>query len=94
MTPPPPRRQINIPIRDKPAPFTGVTAADLGQPPPTLAVAYTHVGAYEGTLWRCDVCMAAVVQFPDDHPFIDHEGLDVFERHARWHRQILGLESF
>ena len=65
----------------------------FGERPPMVTVAYTHVEAYEGVLWRCDVCMAVVAEFGPDHDFIDVDGLDAFQRHARWHRALLALEQ-
>lgn len=68
-------------------------AAEVGLPVPHVIVAYTNVEAYDGELWRCDVCMCVVAVFPEDHPFIDADGLTAFERHGRWHRSMLELES-
>jgi hypothetical protein len=65
----------------------------FGDRPPMVTVAFTHVEAYEGVLWRCDVCMAVIAEFGPDHAFIDRDGLDAFQRHAKWHRALLVLET-
>lgn len=66
---------------------------DFGHPRKQIIVAYTSADAYAGKLWRCDVCMAAIVEFPPDHPFTDIDGLDPFQRHAEWHRALVSLEQ-
>lgn len=88
------RVQISFPKPEKPVmAYTPPAERGFGDPPPMAMVAYSHVGAYEGELWACDVCGSVVAKWPDDHPFINREGKDSFEVHAEWHRRILRLES-
>lgn len=67
----------------------------FGDPRRILVVSYTHVEAYGGELWSCDVCGAAIVKWPEDHPFVSVKGdhIDPFERHAEWHRALVTLEE-
>lgn len=103
-TPPPSRPPRKTPEKHRevkfPAPIPPAMAwrppndsLQFGEPRKQLVVAYTNVGAYEGELWRCDVCMAVIADYPEGHPFIDTDGLDAFERHGAWHRALVSLEQ-
>lgn len=86
----PERHEVALP--DPPRPTMVFRPPDeppgFGERPRTLAVSFTHVEAYEGELWACDICGAAVAEWPDDHPFIHRDGDDSFQVHARWHRRL------